>query len=197
MFRLLIFSYNYSGADSLIDAFADYMEGYRFYLESDPEEILKKQRIKDEIWTNLSHFRYINPFFMNPIYKTEPLFKEKKATFTERLMIRATFGGVLVPGFFFKKAVGFLRAGFAYNPSQTFLRRNILAVNHITNEAALRSFSRKKAAALYWRYFLLILRYRNRHEKLKKEWQENMSKVVNMESWAAILGLGSEISRLR
>jgi GT2 family glycosyltransferase len=188
-FRTLIFSYNYMGAESLLDAFEDYMRGYRFFEENDPEKVMQRQRIKNEEWTNLENFCDIEELFANSTLYYGHLFDEKKANFFKRLMIRVTLGGALIPDIFFKTSTGFLRAGLVYNPKQTFLRRSILAINQTTDKAVLRPFCRKKMASLYLRCWRLSFKYLTCHKLLRKEWQENVKKVTNIVLWSKILEL--------
>jgi GT2 family glycosyltransferase len=191
-FRILLFSYNYNGAESLLDAFEDYIKGYRFFLENDPEKVVKKQRLKNEDWLELHNFQTIETGFANPFFNYEHLFREKSATFIERLFMRLTLDGLLIPSIFFKKKTGFMRFGFHYNPSQSFLRKQILAINSAARQGVLRYFSRRRTMRLYLRFWYLSFKYPACHKSLKKEWQENTNKVTNIGLWFKILELDNE-----
>lgn len=172
---------DYNGAELVLDALAEYMNGPEFFLKPNGEQCLKEHNAKNEVLVNVEDL-YIDPDYAH-LYDYIPLSK------IEKKIYRFTYNGHKLPKFMLSEEDAIVPHDWFNCEGRQFLAKRIISVNPHTKKAIIRYRDNKKFHELVKRHKKLLKYYIRNKDKIAVEYSTKQKLMTSMQFWERYLGL--------
>jgi GT2 family glycosyltransferase len=181
LFWIEIRHFNYSGANMLLDALEDYLQGPEAFIQHGGagtylEHLEKNEKLQpvEELAVEKLGIKTNRA----AVYKRLPFSKARKFIYKH-----TDNGHKLIPSFLLRSEAKTIPFGRDEFPRKQFLRRRILAVKVYNNTAVWRTLSREKYRKTVKRYEHLVNRYHLEQAKLRAAYREAAPTFYSKDFW--------------
>ena len=186
MFRSRILGLDYMGAEQVLDAIEDYLQGPKLIEEDRGEEVLKRQSSKNEKLEDLGTFseKYDYPMSKKELERNPP----RKMIHT--LLYRFTYNGHrFCPNKFLSDRTEVIPYGWFYSPERFYLKNQILSIDPNSKKGTLHKRNKKKYIELKKRYTKLMKIYKKKGAFIADEYKKQFSYLTSEKFWRKYLTL--------
>ena len=182
LYRQQLREYAYHGAEALLMALEDYLQGPDLFRQNRGEQLLRRASGCNEV------LRPLNEFGIE--VRLEDVYSDPPRRFVDKVIYGLTCNGQrLWPKKLLRGGVGIIGFDDSYQPQTQTLRRQLLAVNVWQRTAALRSQDRTRFRALEKRRRRLMRQFRQSQGELAARYAAARPELTGEAFWRQYLGL--------
>ncbi len=181
-YRKHILNYNYNAAEALLSGIQDYISGYKFIVNNDPEIIMKIRSAEfNNQFKPLMYYKNIN---------YDLLFKDSQRCFIKKVLYRLTWNGhILWPYIFLNNKPVAIPYNAVYQPGKISFRRYHLLVNPYDKTGKMLEIDKKRFRSLMKRYIKMRIYYFFNKERIVKEYKNAQEELTSELFWRKYLRL--------
>ena len=182
LYRQQLREYAYGGAELLLRALEDYLQGPDFFRQDRGEEILQRNARCNETLQPIEEF--------GVEVRLEDVYNDPPRRFADKVICALTCNGQKFwPRRLLRGGVGIIGFDDSYQPQAQSLRRRLLAVNVFDRTAAMREQDRARFRALERRRRQLLRQYARRRAELEAGYAAARAELTGEAFWRRYLGL--------
>lgn len=173
-----IYKFNYKGATLLLDSLEDYLKGPDYVFALDGAQVMKDKKEQDNQLEPLTgDVRALIPY--DTLYNWDPV-KGKLRKFIYDYTCNGQFR---IPKIFCRNGLGVIPYGWGYFQSKMCLVDTIYAVDLRSETYCIYKKNRAQFRKLRARHKILINRFFNENDYLKKAYKDAFAKEISIEAW--------------
>jgi hypothetical protein len=175
--------FHYVGAEFILDAYEDFLKGPDFFIDFDPEKVIKEHLSKNEKMRPLEDFQ-LN-MDLKGLYDVVPL------NDNDMSLYKQSNNGHELPDYLLNddEMVPAIHYILFESPGKQFLRKKLLFVNPHNKMAVMRHMDKIKYRELMERYNILMERYKAESAELSDEYRKYAETFYSGEFWNKYLRL--------
>jgi GT2 family glycosyltransferase len=172
--------FHYAGANLLLDALEEFMQGPETFMKKGSEGAYLEHIRKNLEMLPIGQFEAVKQGLetdRNAVYHYQPLSK------TGQWVYDVTVNGHRLPRFLLGKGIEAIPYDFETRPQKEFLRESLLAVNVFNQTASLRTMSKEEYKKTTKRHQRLVAEFRAHKDRILKEYRAASTTLQSAEFW--------------
>lgn len=181
-FKHHIMRFDYNSAEIVLRALEDYLKGPQFIAKDIGEKVLKENN-------NLVHSYTALEELGNPDWGGKSPYEDEKLNLIRRIFFRLTWNGQVGWGPFYRKDIVSVPYNDVYLPEKISFRKKIIAINPFDRKGCFFIRDNKRARKLILKYYVLLLEYKKKKERLAQEYADYGTVFTSESFWRTYLEL--------